>query len=187
MLTSSLGSSWHKQKQSLEVFWLKKFLQNSCYIILSTESIGKICEKCLKRSSFFSKTAGILPPKLPKTNSFTSIFQRFCPKSQNTYVVLIGCFRITFSFICLLESFTAIIRYLTWLLNSLSIERCFHRNKYLDIHWYLCQWCLWQHRYHPLVKLHSIQKVFFSLDSALAKLNLTLLKSLLLLTKFEIT
>ena len=77
--------------------------------------------------------------------SFTSVFQRFWQKSQSTYVALSGCFRILIIFripICLLGNFTAVIKLLKWLLNSLSKERCFHGNKYLDLHWDLWQFSL---------------------------------------------
>ena len=145
---------WHK--------W-KGFPQNNCSIVLSTESISKIHEKCQRKNFFLVKLQAYLAT-LPKMNSFTSILQRFWPKNSEYQLALSGCFRIpTIFLIGHLGSFKAIIKLLNGLLNSLSKERCFHREKYLDMHWDLWQPYLWKHRYHPLVKLHSIRSFLFQL------------------------
>ena len=123
----------------------------------------------LKKEFFFSNTAGLYPATFPKMNSFTSIFQRFCKTLRKPIWLSVAASEYRLSLIYLLVSFIAISPWTFYcdnqivelIVECLSKERCFHRNKYLDMHWDLWQWCLWQHRYHLSVKLRSIQKVLF--------------------------
>ena len=130
---------------------------------------------------FFLDRKGMLPRR-----SYHKSFSKILKNTQNNYLAFCGCFRIpsifdlsTWKFYCNNQ-----IVQLMW--HSLSKDRCFHENKHLDMHWDLWQRCLWEHRYHPLVKLYSTQKFPFPLVSSLTKLTFTLLKLILSLIKFEI-
>ena len=120
------------------------FPQNSCSIILPAESIGKILGKCLRKSSFLSKTAGYSLQHCQKW-SFSQVFlSDFDQKLRIPMWISVAVSEFRRFLICLLGNFIAIIK----LLNSLSKERCFYGNKYLGMYR-----DLWQRRYYPLVKL----------------------------------
>ena len=50
------------------LFWKKKY----------SENLVRVLEKCLQRSSVFSKVAVSKSETLLKMKSFTGLFQRFC-------------------------------------------------------------------------------------------------------------
>ena len=133
--------------------------------------MGKILQKFLRKSSLFQQNR--------QKWTLSQVFLRDFDKNFRIAMWLSLASEYRCSFICLLPSFVSIIKLLNWLLNSLSKEICFDGNKYLNMHCDLWLRCCDSIRYHPLVKLRSIHKVFF-------KLTLTLLNSLLLSINFKI-
>ena len=124
-----LGNCWHKQKQSLDVFWLKRFSSNYLFYNFSNWIYREIFEKCQRKNSFFSKTAGFsvflpIASNIAKNELFHKTFSEILTKKLRIIIWLsVTASEYWLSLICLLGSFVPIIKFLNWFLISLSKER----------------------------------------------------------------